>query len=59
MQRKLQGQSALFTGFAANHVDELILPWERRGNYVKGTVGRDGWIDPITYGADSTSASAS
>lgn len=49
-QRKFIADSMLFKSVAANEVEEHIVPWVRKHAATVGTVGANGWVEPLVLG---------
>ena len=47
LQRKFYAANALFNGRALNTITESIEQWQRSRVVRKGTVSKDGWIEPF------------
>lgn len=50
LQRKYSATNFMFSGRAIAEIMEYHQPWERQGKFTKGTIGEDGWIEPLTMG---------
>lgn len=54
-QHKWYIMQHLFRNGPIDHIEERLDPWERRGQYAKGEIQPDGWVEPFELGSPATS----